>query len=162
MKNLAKIAILGLVILGCERTQSFPPEPFIRLEEYDVVAANVDPDFPGEHVRLKFYFTDGDGDLGLDTNQLSPPHCVGCDHYYNLFVNVNSKEEGTFEKTYEYNARIENLTPNQQNKTLEGHIIYRVDIFNRTSDTVMIDLYLEDRSLNKSNQEFTPELYIDL
>jgi hypothetical protein len=37
---------------------------------------------------------------------------------------------------------------------------YKIDIANRTSDTIMVDFYLEDRDLNQSNVERTPELYV--
>ncbi len=162
MKTFAKIALLSLVGVACAKNKAFPDEPFIRLEEYEVVGANVDPTLANEHIRIVFYFTDGDGNIGLDSNMTAPPHCVTCDHYYNLFVNVLSKADGTFDTTYAYNARIKNLTPNAQYQSLEGHMIYKIDIANRASDTVMIDFYLEDRDLNKSNLERTPELYIDL
>jgi hypothetical protein len=162
MKSIAKIALIGLVALACERNQQFPDEPFVRLEEYVLVGANEDPESPNEHLRLKFYFTDGDGNIGLEDNQLSPPHCETCDHYYNLFVHVYSKEDGVFELTYPYHSRIKNLTPNAQYQSLEGHMIYKIDITNRTSDTVMVDFYLEDRDLNASNLEMTPEVFVDL
>lgn len=160
MKNVAKIAIIAFAFWNCERVQSFPPEPYIELDSYEIVGANVNPDFPGEHLELNIYFTDGDGDIGLETEE--PPHCLTCDHYYNLYINVYCKVDGQFELTYNNNARIDNITPDQQNTTLEGNIIIPVDVFNRVSDTVMMDFYLEDRALNKSNVDQTPEIYINL
>jgi hypothetical protein len=160
MKNAAKIAILSLVLASCEKYKDFPPEPFVRLESTEVVAPNVDPELPNEHILLKFYFTDGDGDIGLEPNQTNPPHCATCDHYYNLYVNVNCKVNGVFQKVYDYNARIRNLTPNAENKSLEGNMIYKIDVANRISDTVRIDFYLEDRALHKSNTEITDEIYV--
>ena len=162
MKNIAKITSIGLIALACAKNQQFPDEPFVRLEEYEVVAANVDPESPNEHLKIKFYFTDGDGNIGLEDDQLSPPHCETCDHYFNLFVNVYGKQDGVLELAYPYHSRIKNLTPNAQYQSLEGHMIYKIDITNRTSDTVMVDFYLEDRDLNASNLEMTPELFVDL
>jgi GH15 family glucan-1,4-alpha-glucosidase len=162
MKNAAKIAIISLVLAACQNVNKFPDIPYVRLESYELVAANVDPDVPGEHIVVKFYFTDGDGNIGLNDNQLDPPHCETCGHYYNLFVNVNSKVDGAFEKTYDYNSRIKDLTPNAQYQVLEGHMIYKIDIANRASDTIMIDFYLEDRDINKSNVDMTPEVFVNL
>jgi len=162
MNHFAKITLLGIVGLACARDVNFPDVPYVKLEEYEVIGPNVDPDLPNEHLKIKFYFTDGDGNIGLDDDQLAPPFCENCDHYYNLFVNVLSKENGVLDTTYPYNARIKNLTPNAQYQSLEGHMIYKIDIANRASDTIMVDFYLEDRDLNKSNLERTPELYIDL
>jgi hypothetical protein len=160
MKHLAKIALLGAIALGCEKSRQFPIEPFVKLEKYDLVAANVDPNALNEHIALRFYFTDGDGNIGLEEGDTLPPFCNTCEHYDNLRVNVYSKIDGVFELNYPYNARIKNLTPNGQNLSLEGHMDYKIDIANRTSDTIMVDFYLEDRDLNQSNVERTPELYV--
>ncbi len=160
MKHLAKIALLGALALGCEKSKQFPNEPFVQLKKYDLVAANIDPNALNEHLNLGFYFTDGDGNIGLEDTDTQPPFCDTCDHYYNLHVNVYSKINGVFELNYPYNARIKNLTPNGQNQSLEGIMDYKIDIANRTSDTIMVDFYLEDRDLNKSNVEHTPELYV--
>ncbi len=163
MKNIAKIGIIALAAFGCEKAERFSDIPYVELRSYEIVAANVDPEVPGQHVKVDLYFTDGDGNIGLEpTDTVGPPHCNTCAHYDNLFVSVNGKIDGQFEKDYDYNARIKNLTPNAQNKTLEGNITYKIDIANRTSDTIMLDFYIEDRALNKSNKEHTPELYIDL
>ena len=80
MNTFAKIALLSVVSLACAKNKAFPDEPFVRLEEYEIVGPNIDPDLPNEHVRLTFYFTDGDGNIGLDDNQTAPPHCATCDH----------------------------------------------------------------------------------
>ncbi len=163
MKNIAKIGVIALLLWNCERVSSFPPEPHIELKSFEQVRGGENSNFPDfliDHVELDIYFTDGDGDIGLDTEE--PPHCLTCDHYFNLYINVYSKVDGEFELTYDNNARIENITPDQQNTTLEGHIVIPVDIFNRFSDTVIFDFYLEYRSLNKSNVDQTPEIFINL
>lgn len=161
MKHLAKIALLSTIALGCARDKKFPVIPFVEIEKYTLVGANVDPSTLNEHLALRFYFTDGDGNIGLEDNQTQPPFCNTCDHYYNLYVNVYSKINGVFVLNYPYNSRIKNLTPGGQNLSLEGHMDYKIDIANRLSDTIMVDFYLEDRALNKSNLERTPELYVN-
>ena len=45
-------------------------------EEIEVTDADCYP--------LSFNVTDGDGDLGLDPNDILHPFCQTCDHYYNL------------------------------------------------------------------------------
>jgi hypothetical protein len=161
MKHLAKIALLSTLALGCEKSKQFPDVPYVEIRTYNLVAANVDPQALNEHLALNFYFTDGDGNIGLEDNQKQPPFCDTCDHYYNLYVNVYSKINGVFVLNYPYNARIKNLTPNGQNQSLEGTMDYKIDIANRLSDTIKVDFYLEDRDLNKSNIDFTPELYVN-
>lgn len=162
MKNFAKIVLICLVLVGCEKTKKFPDIPYVEIKKVEIIPANTDPKLPNEHVKLTFYFTDGDGDIGLEPFMKQPPHCDTCAHYYNLFVNVNSKVNGVLSLTYPYNTRLQNLTPNANNQSLEGDMIYKIDIANRLSDTVAIDFYLEDRALNKSNIGQTGELFIDL
>lgn len=161
MKNfLAKILIVILVLAGCENSKNFPKEPFIRLESVELVAPNVDPLLPNEHVVIKFYFSDGDGDIGLEDDMNQPPFCDTCEYYFNLWVNVSSKIDGEFEFDFNYPSRIKNLTPDGTNQSLEGHMIYKIDVANRRRDTVMIDFKLIDRALNQSNQEFTDPIYV--
>jgi hypothetical protein len=115
---------------------------------------------PNEHVIVTFSFTDGDGDLGLDEDMIAPPFCETCEYHFNLWANVWSKVNGEFNLDYEYPSRIKNLTPNSNNPTIEGQIIYKIDVANRNSDTVMIDFLLIDRALNRSNKEVTDPIYI--
>jgi len=161
MKHLAKIALLGTLALGCAKDKKFPIIPFVEITKYTLVDANVDPNTLNQHLALRFYFTDGDGNIGLEDTQTQPPFCNTCDHYYNLYVNVYSKIDGVLELNYPYNARIKNLTPGGQNLSLEGYMDYKIDIANRTSDTIMVEFYIEDRDLNKSNTERTPELFVN-
>ncbi len=53
----------------------------------------------------------------------------------------------------EFNARIPMLTPVGNNKAIKGEIedtLYMYN-YNGTFDTIMFDVYLLDRDLNKSN-----------
>lgn len=162
MKNFAKIVLIGLALAGCQKSKKFSNIPFIEIKSVEIVPANTDPQLLNEHVKLTYYFTDGNGDIGLEPYMNQPPHCDTCDHYYNIFVDVNSKVNGVFELTYPYNTRLKSLTPNANNTSLEGDMIYKIDIANRLSDTIAIDFYIEDRALNKSNIGQTGPLYIDL
>jgi hypothetical protein len=163
MKRFAKIAWIALVALACAQNENFPDEPYVELEVYEPRLEELAGGITTEILFIRFYFTDGDGNIGLDdADTINPPHCTNCDHYYNLFVNVYSKVDGAFEFTYDYNSRIKNLTPNAQYQSLEGHMEYKIDITNRLSDTIMVDFYLEDRDLNASNLEMTPEVFVDL
>jgi len=157
----AKILIVTLALAACEKTKNFPKEPVVKLTSVAVVGPGVDPLVPNEHVIITFDFTDGDGDLGLDDDMRNPPFCIGCEYEFNLWANVSSKVNGEFIFDYKYPSRIKNLTPNSNNPTIEGQMIYKIDVANRRSDTVIIDFLLIDRALNKSNKEVTDPIYIN-
>lgn len=156
----AKILLLSVLTLACERAKNLPPEPYVELREYELRKESISG-IEQEFLWLKVYFYDGDGNIGLEpSDTLAPNHCAACPHYHNLFINFYSKVNGVFETPFPYNSRFESLTPDAQNKLVEGYIEYKIDVFNRLSDTVMVELYVEDRDLNKSNTIQTPEVFV--
>jgi hypothetical protein len=60
------------------------------------------------------------------------------------------------------NSRIPNITPEGQNKTLEGEIDIALYINNPLSsfDTIKFQAYIFDRALHQSNTIETPEIVV--
>jgi hypothetical protein len=154
------IANVGIAILlsGCQRPVRFPPEPYLEYRGYELLEATDSRPFPA--LEIEVYFRDGDGDVGLEPGDTLPPFCPSCDYFYNLFTSVFNKIDGDYVLPFEEPARIRNLTPIGQNKTLEGTFLYRVNLNNRSSDTLRIDMQLVDRARNRSNLETTPDIYV--
>jgi hypothetical protein len=167
--NIKIIYILVLVIIpaafSCKKLDSFPPEPEIQYIGFQTFYNPVDSIF--DRGVLAFYFTDGDGDLGLAKNDTFPPFNYGSEYYFNLIVTffeiqdgVKTKVDLTFYNqvtqqfdTITQNARIPILTPSGANKSISGEIYDTLFIYNYNSDydTLMFDAYIIDRALNESN-----------
>ncbi len=132
--------------------------PFLRFEGYDWV------DKSGiEVVKVRLYFTDGNGDVGLNNDQLNPPFDLGSPYYYNLWVKYYERTDSGWTEVntaLPYSARLPNLTPNGQNKTLEATIEYDLDPSQAISDSVKFSFILLDRALNLSNEVFSNAIYV--
>ena len=154
----AKVGI-ALLLTGCQRPVRYPPEPYLEYRGYEILAATDDRPFPA--LQVEVYFRDGDGDIGLEPGDTMPPHfCDTCKYFHNLFTTVFNKIDGDYVLPFEEPSRIRDITPIGQNKTLEGTFFYRVNLNNRSADTLRVDMQLVDRALNKSNIETTPDIYV--
>lgn len=170
MLKIVFIIALAAVLFSCNKEKNFSEVPFLRYEGFEQIKNAQGKDSIG---ILKLYFTDGDGDLGLRPSDTLPPYNAGSLFYYNFIINYYEKRNGLFEKvviappipgadTISNNSRIPFLTPQGQNKALEGSLIMELFTNNplSTYDTVMYDAYIIDRALNKSNVVKSPELII--
>jgi len=159
------------LILSCRKDEQFSNTPQIRFDGFQKVQAQNGKDSAG---IMKIYFTDGDGDVGLNPSDTLAPFNKGNLYYYNFFVSFFEKQNGEWVKvsfpppfpggdTLSNNARIPYLTPEGQNKTLEGTI--EMGLFTGSPfspyDTVKYQVSLCDRALNRSNQIETPEIILN-
>lgn len=163
-----KLILLAMFLLplagfyGCVKPQEFPVEPEITFR--DLVAI-------GDSARVRFYFTDGDGDIGLNEDETSPPYDTGSKFYNNVFLRYYEKVNGawvqgttTSGKPIEFTYRTRKIEPPGKNKALKGEIIIYIvpsyyNPFSTNSDSVKFDIQLADRSLHLSNVVETTELY---
>jgi len=160
----AVLLVAGLI--SCHRIVSLPDEPRV---EYTSFAVFDTTDILGNSYkggRLKFYFEDGDGDLGLP----QPSGEEGSDTI-NLYLTLYKKSNGSmipaspgdilFTKGY----RIPYIDRPGQNKILKGTIavsfLYQ---FYNTDDSTIIkyNFYVRDRANNISNTETTPEIPVSV
>lgn len=161
MKQLVPIMILLLALASCGEREKFPVEPeitFISLEKIDN-GTNID-----DKATLTFHFQDGDGDIGLGSNDLSEPFDSSSYYYYNCFIDFYRKENGVFQKVefegITFNQRIPRLS-NSVPESIEGDISIDLNIndynLSHPTDTILFRCHIVDRALHESNEiETTP------
>lgn len=145
------ILFFGVWILGsCMEKEEYPVVPEIKFESlfriYNPATMVYDRGI------LKISFKDGDGDIGLNDNEVLPPYD------YNFYIRYYELQNGDtvrviISDSNEFNARIPVLTPEGVNKSIKGEIEDTLFIYNYQSafDTVRFDAYILDRALHKSN-----------
>jgi len=164
------LAAVALVLAACADKTEFSEVPFIRYNAFEQLKSSSGKDSLG---ILKLYFTDGDGDMGLNASDTLAPYNKGSLYYYNFFITYFEKQNGVWTKvvlpppfpgadTLTNNSRIPNLTPTGQNKSLEGEISMQLFTNNPFSpyDTIRYDVRICDRALNMSNFVQTPEIVL--
>lgn len=161
------LAVVG--ISSCRRIDEYPPEPTVQFTEFERLYNTTDSIY--DRGILKFEYTDGDGDLGLDPWDTFPPFQYGGDYYYNLVIGYHEVRNGvetevplTFFNpstqqfdTISLSARIPVLVPKNVKRPISGEIFDTLFIYNYNSDfdTLFFTFYIVDRALNPSNIEKT-------
>lgn len=165
------IFTLLLAILSCRKIEKLSDVPEIKFTSFTVIDTT---DILGNSYKggkLKFYFEDGDGDVGL--YDISPDER---DYYdslgyvidtTNLFFTLYKKVDGQFVKADDddilnpEDCRIPYIENKSQVKLLKGDIIvvFLYQFYNVAScDTIKYEFYLKDRKYNVSNTETTCEI----
>lgn len=172
--KLKPIALISLILLfvfnSCKKYEDYPSEPTVEFMDFTLLKDNEGIDQRGV---LRFSFADGDGNIGLFDNDTLPPYD------YNLFVRYFEKQNGEFKEVFlitpnyindstivydtaTFNGRIPDLTPAGKNKAISGEIEDTLFVNNPLSafDTIMFEVYIKDRALNRSNTFQTPPIII--
>lgn len=158
------IFITILFTLGsCRKIEQLPAVPHIEFTSFSVfdtidILGNI-----AKAGRLKFYFEDGDGDLGL-----KPPSENQTDTT-NLFFTLFRKKEGIMVQATDNDPlkpssyRVPYMERLGQNKILKGTIsVTFLYLFYSPGDTIRYDFYLKDRALNESNVVSTSEIVLSV
>ncbi len=156
------ILIFLIVLSGsCKKIEQLPATPHIEFKSFTIfdttdILGNI-----AKGGRLKFYFEDGDGDLGL-----KDPSDIQLDTT-NLFFTLFRKENGIMVEAPDNDPlkpssyRIPYLEKLGQNKILTGNIsITFLYLFYTTADTIRYDFYIKDRAENVSNTESTCDIIV--
>ena len=145
------ILLAGTILNGCLKAEEFPDEPQIAFKSFEQF---------GDSASFTITFTDGDGDVGLDSYDNTAPFDTASPYYYNLFLEMDTVRNGVWghvgflEPLY---YRIPRITPTGQNKALEGEIAVAltpwpyIDPPNPPWDTVRFTVRMVDRALHESN-----------
>lgn len=158
------LLLFAIALLGsCTKTEEYPIEPLIEFENFYKIANNFGVDEKGV---LVISFTDGDGDIGLETWDTLPPYNYNGQYYYNIIIDYYEKRNGVWELIelpLTNNARIPYVDADLPEKGIRGNIEVELYINNVLSpyDTIKFSTYIYDRALNQSNRIETPEIVID-
>lgn len=169
-KWLLSAFIFAAIFSACKKYDEFPPEPAIEFLDFTLLRDAQGLDQRGV---LRFGFSDGDGNIGLFDNDTLPPFD------YNLFIRYFERQNGEFREVFlitptyindstivydtsNFNGRIPDLMPAGKNKAISGEIEDTLFVNNplSTFDTIMFEVYIQDRDLNKSNVIQTPAIVI--
>jgi len=159
--SLITISLCLIILASCSKIEQLPAEPRIEFRSFQVIDTT---DILGNNIkggRLKFYFEDGDGNLGLRSAESGSPDTT------NLFFTLYRKENGLWNEVPDDDPikpsgyRIPYIERNGQNKILRGTVAITFLYFfyePLSRDTVIYDFYIKDRAGNESNTASTPEI----
>jgi len=156
------IIISGLIIFSsCAKFEEYPVIPQIEFVSFATLLNSQQNDSLG---YLTISYTDGDGNIGLTSEENTPPY------QYNFFLDIYEIINGVQQKiifpdtSINFNSRIPILTPEGVNKSIKGEIEMELELFIMSpflaTDTISFELYILDRALNKSNVVHTPDFII--
>jgi hypothetical protein len=147
--------------ISCGKIEKLPPEPSIKFTSFEIfdstdILGNID-----KGGRLKFYFEDGDGDLGLASSQNTSADST------NLFFTLLRKTKGVYVQVPDNDPlkpssyRIPYMDRQGQNKILRGNIsVTFFYLFYSQSDTLMYNFFVKDRAEHSSDTASTCEIVL--
>jgi hypothetical protein len=155
------VILTTISVASCHKIEVLPPEPYIEFTSFSVFDTT---DILGNFCkggRLKFYFEDGDGDLGLDAAE------TGVADTTNLFLTLYRKSSGIFSQVPDNDLmkpspyRIPYLERIGQNKILKGTIsvtFLYLFYLPEDNDTIKYSFYIKDRAEHYSDTVSTCEI----
>ncbi|MGQ9620871.1 MAG: hypothetical protein ACUVTX_07805, partial [Bacteroidales bacterium] len=141
------VITISIIISSCREIEQLPPEPSISFRSFEVYDTS---DIMGNQIkggRLKFYFEDGDGDLGMSAQGYAEYDTV------NLYITLLREKEGEILPAPDNDPlkptgyRIPYLERTGQNKILKG--IIKVNFYYylfSPADTIYYEFYVKDRA----------------
>jgi hypothetical protein len=160
-KIIPAIAVFSLIAMyACEDIQTIPARPHIDYTSFSVFDTT---DLLGNTVkggRLKFFFEDGDGDLGL-----AAPVEDQTNDSINLFLRLYRMNDGVMSPAPDDDPlkpsgfRIPYMIRTGLNKVLRGNIsVDFMYLFTTKEDSIKYVFYIKDRAENISNIDSTSTL----
>lgn len=158
MRNVFVGFVCLFALLSCESDNDFSDIPFLEYVSHEFKVKDEQ-----RFIEMKLYFNDRDGNIGLEPWDTLPPFDRNSEYFNNLWVTAYLIRNGVPNDTFlGFDGRIPNLTPEGQNKSLEGHIFYDMPVEGLAiGDTMIYDFILIDRDLNRSDTAKTPPIRIE-
>jgi hypothetical protein len=157
--------LLWLGLTGCRKGDQFPIEPVIAFKSLEKFsdASGIDT-----ALILTITFTDGDGDIGLKPEEVSPPYNPGSEYYYNLYATYFIRQSNGQFVPLPVSAvngyRIPYIENTSSNKAISGDIIIDLEILGLNliapEGVFRFEVYIYDRALNKSNVITTDPIFL--
>jgi len=158
LRYLLPASVIFLTVFSCTKIEKMPAIPLIEYQTFEVFDSTDILGNPVKSGRLKFYFQDGDGDLGLQ----APGNLAGGADSINLFLKLYRKSGDEYiealpgDPLYPSGYRIPYMTRLGQNKLLKGTITVTMLYYGYLpSDTIKYDFYIKDRAEHRSNTDST-------
>lgn len=158
MRGILLCAGLCGAVTGCLPEPAFPDEPAIEIQAFD-------PTSNGGRT-LTIGFTDGDGDIGLDSQDTLGVFCATCAYHYNLKCEYEELRDGVWTPVplnaaagqIPFYYRIPRVEPTGSSPSQHGTVEVDMPTWHLSGpyDTLRFRVTLWDRSLNASNTAFTP------
>lgn len=167
MKSLKYSALIMVALLtfACHKIIQLPDKPYIKYTSFNVFDTT---DLLGNACkggRLKFYFEDGDGDVGQNAPETGETDTT------NLFLTLYRKTNGIMTEVPDNDImkpvgyRIPYMARTGQNKILKGTIavtfFYTYYVIS-DNDTFKYRFYIKDRAQNYSDTVFTSEIPLSI
>jgi hypothetical protein len=185
MKCLFLYGCLFLCLGACQTPPEFSKTPAITLDRLAKFHLNKIYDEEGipisqgrDSINISLNFKDGDGDLGLDQSDLVPPYYVNgkkTDYYNNFFIDMyvlkhKKWSKIIFDHNLNFNSQFQRFQKGDKKSPLKGTMYYNFSIDNSVpetfnfgyKDTLMFEVYILDRALNKSNTVTTDPVILSL
>jgi hypothetical protein len=159
------VTVTGAIILAasCRKIEELPDTPRIEFQSFEIFDTTDILGNKSKGGRLKFYFEDGDGNVGLKQPE------TRFDDSTNLFFTLYKKTNGIMQPASKNDPlapaayRVPYMVRLGQNKILKGTIsVTFLYLFYTPADTISYDFYLEDRDYNESNVETTSEIILSV
>lgn len=153
-----------LAVSGCKLPESVPEIPQVEFKSFTLEEKT--NELGGNILvgTLKFWFRDGDGDIGIPTPDSIQ---VGDTTYSNLFFTLHEKKDGTYRKIgkdelpsplYYRIPDDPKIEPQGQNKTLSGEVAVEFEYLGIEYDTIMYTFFMLDRAGHRSNTDTTTDI----
>jgi hypothetical protein len=159
--NILAIIVMLIVSVSCQKIETLPARPRIEYRSFEIFDTTDILGNDAKGGRLKFYFEDGDGNVGL-----AEPDGIRSDTS-NLFLTLYRKVNGEMviappnDPLRPSSYRIPYMFRLGQNKILKGTIsVTFFYLFYSPADTIRYDFHIKDRADNISNIESTNEIII--
>jgi hypothetical protein len=161
-----KISVFVLLSACKSEDFNFPNQPVLSI---DKPVEQIKLNGKDSILKITVHYTDGDGDLGLNTSDTLAPFNYGGKFFYNLFIKVYAVNDGIGNRipiplstdTVNFNDRIQNVTPSGKNKSIFGDLVITLRSIPYPGikpDSMYYTIQLADRSLNLSNTVKTPTM----
>jgi hypothetical protein len=163
-KTLLFATFLISILYACDKLENYSELPSVEFKQV-YLADTVD--VLGNDVKLQnitVVVIDGDGNLGLNSEDTVADFAPGKEYYNNLFIQISAKQDGTYNSLTKLSEnlkyRIPYKAPIGQNKYLKAEVKIKVEIplgyFDY--DTVRYEIFVYDRDFNKSETEISCDI----